>query len=68
MASAICPNCNVLLVEADNNSLTNPGTAVNQAVTSGATVVSNSYGSTDKVDATNSPLPPTRSADHRQHG
>jgi subtilase family serine protease len=43
-AHAICPNCKILLVEATNNSMTNLGTAVNRAVTMGATVVSNSYG------------------------
>src|SRR5262249_46145299 len=44
MASAICPNCKLLLVEANSASMTNLGTAVNRAVTMGATVVSNSYG------------------------
>lgn len=41
---AICPNCKILLVEADNNSYFNLGLAVNQAVSMGAKVVSNSYG------------------------
>jgi subtilase family serine protease len=44
MASAICPNCKILLVEASTNSLANLGTAVNTAATLGATVISNSYG------------------------
>jgi subtilase family serine protease len=44
MASAICPNCNILLVEADSASLANLGAAVDTAVALGATVVSNSYG------------------------
>ena len=44
MASAICPNCKILLVEATTNSNANLATAVNEAVTLGATVVSNSYG------------------------
>ncbi|HKN98307.1 MAG TPA: S53 family peptidase [Pseudonocardiaceae bacterium] len=44
MASAICPHCNILLVEADTNSLANLGASVNEAVTLGAAVVSNSYG------------------------
>ena len=43
-ASAACPNCDILLVEADDDSLDNLGLAVDQAVKSGATVVSNSYG------------------------
>ena len=44
MASAICPGCNILLVEADSASMANLGAAVNTAVKLGATVVSNSYG------------------------
>jgi subtilase family serine protease len=44
MASALCQHCNVLLVEADTNSLTNLGSSVNEAVALGSAVVSNSYG------------------------
>ncbi|HEX2571996.1 MAG TPA: S53 family peptidase [Polyangia bacterium] len=44
MASAICPNCKILLVEADSNSLANLGAAVNTAAALGASVISNSYG------------------------
>ena len=44
MASAICPNCKIILVEADSNYLTDLGASVNRAVTMGANVVSNSYG------------------------
>ena len=44
MVSAICPSCRILLVEADNSSLVNLGTAVNTAVSMGAVAVSNSYG------------------------
>ncbi len=44
MVSAICPNCNILLVEASSNSFADLGTAVNTAVRMGAIVVSNSYG------------------------
>lgn len=44
IAHAICPNCSILLVEADSSSLTDLFTAVDQAVTQGATEVSNSYG------------------------
>ena len=44
MASAICPNCKLLLVEANSNSLADLGEAVNTAVRLGASVVSNSYG------------------------
>jgi len=44
MASAICPNCHILLVEASSSSLTNLGTAVNTAANLGANAISNSYG------------------------
>ena len=44
MASAICPNCKILLVEAKSNSLSNLMTAVNTAASLGANVISNSYG------------------------
>ncbi|MFI1208456.1 peptidase S8 [Streptomyces sp. NPDC020802] len=44
MASATCPNCAILLVEAKSSSMADLGTAVNRAVTLGAKFVSNSYG------------------------
>ena len=44
MASAICPSCKILLVEATSPTTANLGAAVNTAVALGATVVSNSYG------------------------
>lgn len=44
MASAICPNCNILLVEATSATYTDLGTAANTAASLGATVISNSYG------------------------
>jgi len=45
MVSAICPECNILLVESDDNSFDNLGTAVNYAAgTSGVAAISNSYG------------------------
>ena len=47
MASAICPKCNILLVEASSASLVNLGTSVNTAVRLGAEVVSNSYGGSE---------------------
>lgn len=52
MASAICPNCRILLVEAKTASFANLGAAENTAVRLGATVVSNSYGGSDASDAT----------------
>jgi hypothetical protein len=43
--SSACPNCHILLVEADTDtSLTDIGASVNEAVTLGAVAVSNSYG------------------------
>jgi N-acetylneuraminic acid mutarotase len=47
MVSAICPNCHILLVEANDNSLENLGAAVNEAVALGAKYVSNSYGGSE---------------------
>jgi subtilase family serine protease len=43
MASAACPNCKILLVEANSQADTDLGTAVNTAATLGASVISNSY-------------------------
>ena len=44
MVSAVCPLCNILLVEANSPTTANLGTAVNTAVAQGAVAVSNSYG------------------------
>jgi len=44
MISAVCPNCHILLVEANSAAFSDLGTAVNEAVALGANVVSNSYG------------------------
>ena len=46
-AHAMCQNCKILLVEADSNSYANLLSAVDRAVTLGATVISNSYGSAE---------------------
>ncbi|HEX9105748.1 MAG TPA: S53 family peptidase [Longimicrobiales bacterium] len=46
MASAICPNCKILLVEASSNSFANLAAAVDYAA-GHATVVSNSYGGSE---------------------
>ncbi|HEV2428063.1 MAG TPA: fibronectin type III domain-containing protein [Acidimicrobiales bacterium] len=45
--SAICPNCQILLIEANSTSFSSLGSAVNTAVADGAIAVSNSYGGTD---------------------
>jgi subtilase family serine protease len=47
MVSAICPNCHILLVEANSPTTANLGTAVNTAVAKGAVAVSNSYGGSE---------------------
>ncbi|MCZ0988395.1 S53 family peptidase [Streptomyces diastatochromogenes] len=52
MASAICPNCGILLVEAKSATMANLGTAVNEAVTLGAKYVSNSYGGSESSSDT----------------
>jgi subtilase family serine protease len=44
MASAICPNCKLVLVEASSAYLTDLGAAVTTAAGLGANVISNSYG------------------------
>jgi subtilase family serine protease len=51
MASAICPNCKILLVEATSASFANLGAAVNRAAILGATSISNSYGGSDASDS-----------------
>jgi subtilase family serine protease len=51
MASAICPNCHIALVEASSASFASLGAAENYAVsTAHATVISNSYGGGDTPD------------------
>ncbi|HEY7993586.1 MAG TPA: S53 family peptidase [Candidatus Eremiobacteraceae bacterium] len=47
MASAICPNCHILLVEGTTNSFADLATSENTAVSLGANVVSNSYGGSE---------------------
>jgi hypothetical protein len=44
MVSAFCPDCHILLVEADSAADEDLGQAVNEAVALGAAYVSNSYG------------------------
>jgi subtilase family serine protease len=47
MASAICPNCRILLVEASTNAFTNLFTGVDTAARLGAATISNSYGGSE---------------------
>jgi len=53
MVSAACPDCKILLVEANSASFANLGAAVNQAArTAGVVAISNSYGGGDAADTT----------------
>jgi Ricin-type beta-trefoil lectin domain len=52
MVSAICPNCHIILVEADSPATDDLGTAVNTAVSLGADFVSNSYGGAESSSDT----------------
>ncbi|HST49856.1 hypothetical protein [Jatrophihabitans sp.] len=49
MVSAVCPQCNILLVEAASAYTNDLGTAVDTAVALGAKFVSNSYGGGDSA-------------------
>jgi subtilase family serine protease len=61
MVSAICPNCHILLVEANNNGNANLAAAVDEAATLGANAISNSYGGGESRSET------TRSDPHYKH-
>jgi hypothetical protein len=52
MVSAICPNCHIILVEANSESNDDLGTAVNAAVALRAKFVSNSYGGSEASNDT----------------
>jgi len=47
MVSAICPNCHILLVEANSSSFTNLAASVDEAAKLGANAISNSYGGSE---------------------
>lgn len=47
MVSAICPNCHILIVEANSATTSNLDAAVNVAAQLGATEISNSYGGSE---------------------
>ena len=49
MVSAVCPQCNIVLVEANKPSTAALGTAVNTAASLGATEISNSYGGSEST-------------------
>jgi streptogramin lyase len=52
MASAMCPECKLMLIQADDNSNVNLGAAVNKAAELGATVISNSWGGSERSTET----------------
>ena len=54
MVSAVCPQCHILLVEANSANMGDLGAAVNQAVAQGAKFVSNSYGGSEDSSDTSS--------------
>jgi subtilase family serine protease len=54
MVSAICPDCNILLVEANSTSFADLGAAVAYAATQGVVAISNSYGGADFAQPANS--------------
>lgn len=49
MVSAVCPNCHILLVEANTASFADLSTAVDTAASLGANAISNSYGGTESA-------------------
>ena len=49
MVSAVCSQCNILLVEASSPTTANLGTGVNEAAKLGATEISNSYGGSESA-------------------
>jgi subtilase family serine protease len=56
MASAMCPGCSLLLVEADSATFQNLATAVNTAAAMGAHAISNSYGGGESGSSTFEPF------------
>lgn len=52
MASAMCPNCKIMLVQATTPSFLNLATAVQTAAARGAKVISNSYGGGESGSST----------------
>jgi len=56
MASAMCPGCSLLLVEADSATFQNLATSVNTAAAMGAHAISNSYGGGEAGSSTFEPF------------
>jgi subtilase family serine protease len=51
MVSAICPNCKIILVEANSSSLADLGASVDTAASLGANAISNSYGGSESASS-----------------
>jgi virginiamycin B lyase len=51
MVSAACSECHIMLVEANNNQVSELAAAVNEAATKGATEISNSYGLPEEYES-----------------
>lgn len=51
MVSAACSECHIMLVEANNNQVSELAAAVNEAATKGATEISNSYGLAEEYES-----------------
>lgn len=68
MVSAACPNCHILLVEADDNQFQNLAYAVDQAAAQGGvTAISNSYGAGTDIADTELLPDGTPIGDHYNH-
>jgi subtilase family serine protease len=50
MVSAICPNCKIILVEANSAQIADLGASVNTAAALGANAISNSYGGNESAN------------------
>jgi subtilase family serine protease len=55
MASAMCPNCKILLVEASSATFANLAAAENEAAKLGAHAISNSYGGSESGSSSSEP-------------
>jgi hypothetical protein len=64
MISAVCPNCHILLVEANSAGITDLGAAENEAVTLGAKFVTNTWATAEATFTTSEPGYDTAYFDH----
>jgi hypothetical protein len=64
MISAVCPNCHILLVEADSTAISDLGSAENEAVTLGARFVVNTWFTPEFTFGTSEPAYDSEYFDH----